>query len=543
MSGFLTDADLEHMMNLPDNEFNASIDVPDGDISDVGDEDKDETVETDESSQAISEAAVINFIQMVEKDGAEISAIREQQETEYEFPKTDAVRSGKVIDSEPKSDESDNNTNEGVYCLPSGSPKWQAAPHNSHAMRETNQQPNRRRHQKKLRSINCWRIQQGAPSTCEQRQQQQLKHRCKCGDYKFRKTDFVVQDTEWKGSLPPPPVEEMTPLQCYKIFMNDDVFELIAEQSNIYALQKDSVSLQTSKNEMEQFLLWYFHVVSNQDLPEANSNRNKLFKIRPLLSALQSSLKTLPPEEYQAVDEQIIPFKGRSGLKEYVRNKPHKWGYKSFTRAGALGMMYDFEIYVGKNTCSDRGLGLSGDIVLSLMETLPEKQHFKVFADSWFSSIPLAIALKERGIELCGTIRTDRMGKCPLKTEVELKKTRRGSCDWRVETTNNVSLVRWFDRKCIHFVPTYACVEPMATCTRYSASERKFIDVPRPYIVEKYNKHMGGVDLADMLIELYRINLRSRKWYMRILYWCLSPPMSYGPTWQNLRDVTPAVPS
>ncbi|XP_049806775.1 wiskott-Aldrich syndrome protein family member 1-like [Schistocerca nitens] len=35
----------------------------------------------------------------------------------------------------------------GVYCLPSGSPKWQAAPHNSHAMRETNQQPNRRRHQ------------------------------------------------------------------------------------------------------------------------------------------------------------------------------------------------------------------------------------------------------------------------------------------------------------------------------------------------------------------------------------------------------------
>ncbi|XP_047000210.1 piggyBac transposable element-derived protein 3-like isoform X1 [Schistocerca americana] len=182
-------------------------------------------------------------------------------------------------------------------------------------------------------------------------------------------------------------------------------------------------------------LLLYFHVVNNQDFPEANSNHDKLFKIRPLLSALQSSLKTLPPEQYQAVDEQIIPFKGRSSLKQYVRNKPHKWGYKSFTRAGASGMMYDFEIYVGKNTYSDRGLGLSGNIVLALAETLPEKQHFKVFADSWFSSIPLAIALKERGIELCGTIRTDRMGKCPLKTEVELKKTGRGSCDWRQQIT------------------------------------------------------------------------------------------------------------
>ncbi|XP_049862590.1 piggyBac transposable element-derived protein 2-like isoform X3 [Schistocerca gregaria] len=360
----------------------------------------------------------------------------------YHVKEADAVRSGKVIDSQPKSNVSDNNTNE------------------------------------------------GAPSTREQ-QQQQVKHRCKRSDYKFRKTDFVVQDTERKGSLPPPPVEEMTPLQYYKKFLNYDVFELIAEQSNIYALQKDSVSLQTSKNEMEQFvgillhmgiikmpsihlywlnecrsspiadvmsrtrffqLLRYFHV----DNTQANSNCDKLFKILPLLSALQSSLKTLPPEEYQAVDEQIIQFKGRSGLKQYIRNKPHKWGYRSFMRVGASGMMYDFEIYVGKNTCSDRGLGLSGDIVLALTETLPEKQHFKVFADSWFSSIPLAIALKERGIEFCGTIRTDRMGKCPLKTEAELKKTGRGSCDWRVETTNNVALVRWFDRKCINFVSTYA---------------------------------------------------------------------------------------
>ncbi|XP_049835116.1 piggyBac transposable element-derived protein 3-like [Schistocerca gregaria] len=304
----------------------------------VWDEDKDETVEIDESFPAISEAAVMNFIQIVEKDdGAEISAIREEQETEHGFPKADAVKSGKVIDSQPKSDVSDNNTNE------------------------------------------------GAPSAREQQQQQQqqIKHRCKRSDYKFRKTGFVVQDTDYKGSLPPPPVEERTPLQYYKIFINDDVFQLIAEQSNIYALQKDSVSLQTIKNEMEQFvgillhmgvikvpsihlywwnefryspivdvmsrtrfsqLLRYFNVVNNQDLPEANSNSDKLFKICPLLSALQPSLKTLPPEEYKAVDEQIIPFKGRSGLKQYVRNKPHKWGYKYFTRAGASGMMYDLNL-------------------------------------------------------------------------------------------------------------------------------------------------------------------------------------------------------
>ncbi|XP_046988160.1 piggyBac transposable element-derived protein 3-like [Schistocerca americana] len=327
MSGFMTDADLEYIMNLPDNEFNAYIDVPDGDISDVGDEDKDETVEIDESSQAISEAAVMNFIQMVEKeDGAEISAIREEQETEYEFPKADAVRSGEVIDSQPKSDVSDNNTNE------------------------------------------------GAPFTREQEQQQQ-KDSVSLRTSKNEMEQFV-------GILLHMGIIKMPSIHLY--WSNECRYSPIADVM--------------SRTRFFQ-LLRYFHVVNNQDLPEANSNRDKLFKIRPLLSAFQSSLKTLPPEEYQAVDEQIIPFKGRSGLKQYIRNKPHKWGYKSFTRAGASGMMYGFEIYVGKNTCSDRGLGLSGYIVLALTETLPEKQHFKVFVDSWFSSIPLAIALKERGID------------------------------------------------------------------------------------------------------------------------------------------------
>lgn len=32
---------------------------------------------------------------------------------------------------------------------------------------------------------------------------------------------------------------------------------------------------------------------------------------------------------------------------------------------------------------------------------------------------------------------------------------------------------------------------------------------------------MGGVDLADMLIELYCTDHKSRKWYMRIFYWTI----------------------
>jgi hypothetical protein len=36
--------------------------------------------------------------------------------------------------------------------------------------------------------------------------------------------------------------------------------------------------------------------------------------------------------------------------------------------------------------------------------------------------------------------------------------------------------------------------------------------------VPVYNKFMSGVDLLDSLIALYRIKIRSRKWYHRIVF-------------------------
>ena len=56
---------------------------------------------------------------------------------------------------------------------------------------------------------------------------------------------------------------------------------------------------------------------------------------------------------------------------------------------------------------------------------------------------------------------------------------------------------------------------------RWSSKEIKKVDVPCPIIVQHYNKHMGGVDLCDMLLSLYRICLGTHKWYMHIVYYCL----------------------
>lgn len=104
------------------------------------------------------------------------------------------------------------------------------------------------------------------------------------------------------------------------------------------------------------------------------------------------------------------------------------------------------------------------------------------------------------------------MGRC-LKSDVEFKKNVRGSHDWRVEKDQNLSLVRWNDRKSINFLSSMP-LEHLSTCKHYSAAERKCINIQRPNVVEEYNKYMGGgggVDLIDMLIELYRTNIKSIK--------------------------------
>jgi len=62
------------------------------------------------------------------------------------------------------------------------------------------------------------------------------------------------------------------------------------------------------------------------DMSETGDDR--ITKIRPLVEKLRKRYKKVPMEEHISVDEQIVPFKGRSCLRQYNPKKPHKWGYK-----------------------------------------------------------------------------------------------------------------------------------------------------------------------------------------------------------------------
>ena len=78
--------------------------------------------------------------------------------------------------------------------------------------------------------------------------------------------------------------------------------------------------------------------------------RHKLWKLRPWLSALRDDFLSIPAEENNYVDEIMVAFKGKHSIKQYIRGIPYPWGFKLWGRAGASGILYDFDVYQGSNT-------------------------------------------------------------------------------------------------------------------------------------------------------------------------------------------------
>lgn len=98
-----------------------------------------------------------------------------------------------------------------------------------------------------------------------------------------------------------------------------------------------------------------FHCNDNsKHLPNTHKDFDKTFKVRPVLDSVRAKCQQLPQEENHSVHEQIIPTKTRTSLKQYLPNKPYKWGIKVWARCGVSGILYDFEVHTGKTTKADR---------------------------------------------------------------------------------------------------------------------------------------------------------------------------------------------
>jgi len=354
---------------------------------------------------------------------------------------------------------------------------------------------------------------------------------------------------------------DYTPTTLFEQFFNDEVILDLIENTNKYATQKGKHSFQTTPNEFRLFLAILFnsgyaplprrrlyweptddvhnaaisnamtrnrfedmmscvHVADNENLADGD----RFAKVRPLFTALNAKfLDSFPRQKNISIDESMIPYYGRHSLKQYIRGKPIRFGYKVWSANTPLGYCAQLDPYQGAGVTHHQ-LGLGGSVVIKLVSALPT-DHYVVYFDNFFTSLKLLQHLSTQNIHATGTVQANRVEDCPVTPVDKFKKFGRGTEEHRLDTQSNIIVTRWNDNSVVTVASNCHGVEPIGTVQRWSRAENKAVDIPQPYLISMYNKNMAGVDRMDQNIATYRISIRSRKWWWPLFAYLIDVAM------------------
>ena len=200
----------------------------------------------------------------------------------------------------------------------------------------------------------------------------------------------------------------------------EELLELIVEQSSLYAYQNGR-NFTVTKEKMKAFLGLNFvmtisklptiveywrvdnlignggiqHTVIRNSFCEILQNlhfadekkddkTDKTFKMRPVIDHLNSKFsEVLSNDSEQSIDEHMVKFKGRSRMKQYIKSKPIKCGFKFWFRCSSKSCyLYQMDIYLGRKQTPGFNLGLGEEVVLQLTKDL-ERSFCTIYIDSF----------------------------------------------------------------------------------------------------------------------------------------------------------------
>ena len=270
---------------------------------------------------------------------------------------------------------------------------------------------------------------------------------------------------------------------------------------------------------------------NNNDNAKASTDR--FYKIRPLFTGVTKQFLRVKETPQQSVDEVMVAYKGTmaGNLRQYIANKPDKFGYKLFCRASIDGFIHDVLMYQGQTTFSSHPVDLneeeeehllSNRIVIALAKTIKDPANSAIYADNYFTSIQLVEFLKDKlQCRYVGTARPNRIGNPPLmsRKEMEKKTTLRGKHDY--VSCNGVLAMCWKDNKPVTILSSDAGVLPLSSAKRWDKETKKKVNIPCPAVIKEYNGKMGGIDKSDMLTHLYKSPMKARRWYLRLFGYIL----------------------
>jgi Transposase IS4 len=263
---------------------------------------------------------------------------------------------------------------------------------------------------------------------------------------------------------------------------------------------------------------------------EPNHKQDKLYKVREIWDDFIARCKAnYWPTMQIALDEAIKKFKGRCSFKQYIKNKPVRWGLKAFCLCcSATGYLWNACIYVGKRDeeadCAQKELSATTRSVLEILSPLSNKNHI-VHMDNYYTSIPLFMKLSKMNTQACGTIRANRKWLCPQvsikKNEERKLKKDPGYTRWA--SYGALCYIAWFAKRAVHvltncYMPTEDGPGGFVQHWFSEAGKKVQKEIRKPPAIKSYNLYMGAVDLFDQYRSYIALELRSRKFWHALMW-------------------------
>jgi hypothetical protein len=233
------------------------------------------------------------------------------------------------------------------------------------------------------------------------------------------------KERRWKSSKPnifgmsvpdfqPQPLKKVpgyckSPYDFFKLFVDDYFVDQTVEVSRLYAVRKNNVHMlpKLTHNNMRithaimymtgyltpsnRRMYWerredtmnvqvkkamsettFTGIITNTSFVKRTEPdpQDRFWKVRPLFDQLNSTAKKwVQHPEKASIDEGMVKYYGPHPLKQFMRGKPHRFGYKVWILASSAGELLACQPYGGSATnIKDYGLGQGPNVVMGLSE-------------------------------------------------------------------------------------------------------------------------------------------------------------------------------
>uniref|UniRef100_A0A3P9CMK6 PiggyBac transposable element-derived protein domain-containing protein n=1 Tax=Maylandia zebra TaxID=106582 RepID=A0A3P9CMK6_9CICH len=308
--------------------------------------------------------------------------------------------------------------------------------------------------------------------------------------------EFQVPDASFET-----PDALQSPFQYFKMLFTDEMIDHIAYHTNLYSAQELGDTIKTSPKEIEDFLaiLLFMGVFNFPSLEDYWHHESRFSVIADIM----------PKKRFQLFRRFI----------HFSDNQQHK-GWQSPSIYCVLPSKFICE--------EEQMLPLGAKVVTTLCQTITQPRLSVVFCDNYFTSFKLVQHLDTSlGVKCIGTVRPNRTGGATLMTDKELMKRGRRAFDYR--SAEGVIAVKWFDNKCVNLLSNASGIMPLSTVKHWSKESKAKVMIPCPSLIPAYNEHMGGIDLSDMLVHLYKTPAKSTRWYLPLFGYMLD--LSIANSW------------